>query len=95
MASGMGSSEQILDPFLSEIGPLMALKCDVCVLSEYNQVFRLIDGILESELWPTEEQEEEEEKTDSDNENEILEQDSDWILPIKKQCQNHDAQKPN
>ena len=35
-----------------EIGPLLGIKCDVCVLSKETQVFRLLDGILESDLWP-------------------------------------------
>jgi len=37
---------------LGEIGPLLGIKCDVCVLSKETQVFRLLDGILESDLWP-------------------------------------------
>ena len=37
---------------LSDINPLLGLKCDVCVLSEERQVFRLLDAILESDLWP-------------------------------------------
>ena len=31
---------------------LLGTKCDVCVLSEETQVFRLVDAILESNLWP-------------------------------------------
>lgn len=42
------------DPFLVDIGPLLGIKCDVCVLSEERQVFRLLDAILESNLWPLE-----------------------------------------
>ena len=30
----------------------LGTKCDVCVLSEETQVFRLVDAILESNLWP-------------------------------------------
>ncbi len=41
-----------LDPLLMEIVPLLGIKCDVCVLSEEDQVFRLLDAILESNLWP-------------------------------------------
>lgn len=37
---------------LDDINPLLSLKCDVCVLSEERQVFRLLDAILESDLWP-------------------------------------------
>lgn len=40
------------DPMLDDINPLLSLKCDVCVLSEERQVFRLLDAILESDLWP-------------------------------------------
>jgi len=40
------------DSVLSEIVPLLGTKCDVCVLSEETQVFRLVDAILESNLWP-------------------------------------------
>ena len=39
--------------FLSFLGT----KCDVCVLSEETQVFRLVDAILESNLWPLAESE--------------------------------------
>ena len=35
---------------LSDLSDLMTIKCDVCVLSEYNQVFRLLDGILEADM---------------------------------------------
>ena len=35
---------------LSDLSELMTMKCDVCVLSEYNQVFRLLDGILETDM---------------------------------------------
>ena len=35
---------------LSDLSELMTMKCDVCVLSEYNQVFRLLDGILEADM---------------------------------------------
>lgn len=52
MASGAGPA--LSDPHLAEIGPLMTLKCDVCVLSEYNQVFRLVDAILGANVWPLE-----------------------------------------
>ncbi len=77
MASGLhpanaGSNGNLGDlGVLGEIRPLLSMKCDVCVLSEYSQVctnvyrikppytisydlqvFRLIDGILESDLWP-------------------------------------------
>ena len=35
----------------------LGTKCDVCVLSEETQVFRLVDAILESNLWPLAESE--------------------------------------
>eukprot|EP00093_Oithona_nana_P002477 02477.XXX_19386_18217_1 [CDS] Oithona nana genome sequencing. len=50
MASGYGGKG--FDPMLDDINPLLSLKCDVCVLSEERQVFRLLDAILESDLWP-------------------------------------------
>ena len=49
------TNQNSFDPFfLEEIGPLLGTKCDVCVLSEETQVFRLLDAILESNLWPLE-----------------------------------------
>jgi len=56
-ASGtlLGTSLQLKnyqDSILGEIVPLLGTKCDVCVLSEETQVFRLVDAILESNLWP-------------------------------------------
>ena len=42
---------------LSDINPLLSLKCDVCVLSEERQVFRLLDAILETDLWPQDQEE--------------------------------------
>jgi len=45
------------DSILGEIVPLLGTKCDVCVLSEETQVFRLVDAILESNLWPLAESE--------------------------------------
>ena len=61
----IGATEPIfgkfLDPKLDEFyDDLLTLKCDVCVLSEFNQVFKLVDGILETDLWSTEENLEEE-----------------------------------
>lgn len=61
-ASGtlLGTSLQLKnyqDSILGEIVPLLGTKCDVCVLSEETQVFRLVDAILESNLWPLAESE--------------------------------------
>lgn len=51
---GMTVNGKHFDPFFLDIGPLLGIKCDVCVLSEERQVFRLLDAILESNLWPLE-----------------------------------------
>ena len=68
----IGATEPIfgkfLDPKLDEFyDDLLTLKCDVCVLSEFNQVFKLVDGILETDLWSTEENLEEEVEDKSEN----------------------------
>jgi len=78
-ASGtlIGTSLQLQnyqDSVLSEIVPLLGTKCDVCVLSEETQVFRLVDAILESNLWPLAEEDLEEEEEileESEKETEI------------------------
>ena len=52
----------------------LGTKCDVCVLSEETQVFRLVDAILESNLWPLAEEDLEEEEEileESEKETEI------------------------
>ena len=64
----IGAAEPIfakfLDPKLDEFfDDLLTLKCDVCVLSEFNQVFKLVDGILETDLWSPEENFEESENS--------------------------------
>jgi hypothetical protein len=48
------SGASSFNPLLSEMGALMTIKCDVTVLSDYKQVFRLLDAILEANLWPQE-----------------------------------------
>ena len=64
-----GVLEIVLTQFTSRIGYtfltnysnfthyFLGTKCDVCVLSEETQVFRLVDAILESNLWPLAESE--------------------------------------
>ena len=79
----IGATEPIfgkfLDPKLDELyDDLLTLKCDVCVLSEFNQVFKLVDGILETDLWSTEENLEEEQwesENSLDDENCLEDQD--------------------
>ena len=71
----IGATEPIfgkfLDPKLDEFyDDLLTLKCDVCVLSEFNQVFKLVDGILETDLWSTEENLEEQGESENSLEDE-------------------------
>ena len=67
--AGPGEFWIVLTQFTSRIGYtfltnysnftlfFLGTKCDVCVLSEETQVFRLVDAILESNLWPLAESE--------------------------------------
>ena len=81
----IGATEPIfgkfLDPKLDEFfDDLLTLKCDVCVLSEFNQVFKLVDGILETDLWSTENLESENSIDNSLEEHvEVLESEEDDI----------------
>ena len=38
-------------PFYQELEPILTLKCDVCVLSTYKQIFLFMDVLLKSRLW--------------------------------------------
>lgn len=76
---------------LSDINPLLSLKCDVCVLSEERQVFRLLDAILETDLWPQDQEESTAQETISNGSvvlNEDDDQESIQVLDWKFKCQN-------
>ena len=38
-------------PFYQELEPILTLKCDVCVLSTYKQIFLFMDVLLNTRLW--------------------------------------------
>lgn len=38
-------------PFYQELEPILTLKCDVCVLSTYKQIFLFMDVLLKTRLW--------------------------------------------
>ena len=40
-------------PFYQELEPILTLKCDVCVLSTYKQIFLFMDVLLKTRLWST------------------------------------------
>ena len=75
---------------LSDINPLLSLKCDVCVLSEERQVFRLLDAILETDLWPQDQDESTAQETISNGSVVLNEDDQESIqvLDWKFKCQN-------
>ena len=75
---------------LSDINPLLSLKCDVCVLSEERQVFRLLDAILETDLWPQDQDESTAQETISNGSVVLNEDDQESIqvLDWKFECQN-------
>ena len=37
--------------FMDELEPILRLKCDVSVVSNYEQIFVLVDAILQTGLW--------------------------------------------
>ena len=78
----IGATEPIFGKFLDSkldefYDDLLTLKCDVCVLSEFNQVFKLVDGILETDLWSTEENLEEQGESENSLEDENCLEDQD------------------
>ena len=38
-------------PFYQELEPILTLKCDVCVLSTYKQIFLFMDVLFKTRLW--------------------------------------------
>ena len=37
-------------PMVQAMEPAVSVKCDVCVLSDYTKLFKMLDSILESDL---------------------------------------------
>ena len=38
------------NPMVQEMEETLSVKCDVCVLSSYGQIFKMLDAILEADV---------------------------------------------
>jgi len=37
---------------MDELEPMLKLKCDVSVVSSYEQCFHIVDAIFQTDIWP-------------------------------------------
>ena len=38
------------NPMVQEVEETLSLKCDVCVLSNYGQLFKMLDAVLQADV---------------------------------------------